>query len=140
MDATNVGEFNIQMGWIFMVFGILTGSIIGCWSFAGPFPTPPGHKNYTDLPRRMTRLAHIALFMLPLISIVIGHHIDNLPFSESTKWFAAYCWVVCMIGVPTFLYAGALYNPLKYLEIIPVSAGTITLVLMSWGHLQLLMN
>ena len=67
MEAAAVyGQLNISLGWITIVLGILTGSILGMWSFNGPFKTPTGHHNYVDLPRRMNRLAHIALFALPL--------------------------------------------------------------------------
>ena len=30
------------------------------WSFNGPFPPPPGFDDYTSLPRRLVRLAHVA--------------------------------------------------------------------------------
>lgn len=140
MAEIEIGAINIIWGWITMVGGILTGSIIGMWSFAGPFKTPPGHHNYTDLPRRMTRLGHIALFALPMISILYGHHIDSIPVPESSKVLGSYSWLVCMWGVPLFLFLGAIYRPFKYFEVIPVSAGTIALFIMARGHVLILMN
>ncbi len=135
---THYGLLNIHLGWITMIMGILTGSTLGLWSFAGPFKTPPGHHNYTDLPRRMNRLAHIALFALPLISIVYGQYIDAMPISDSFKMIGSYCWLVCMWGVPSFLFLGSIYLPLKYLEVVPVSCGTISLLIMGYGNFQLL--
>ena len=123
-----------------MAFGIYSGSIIGMWAFNGPFPTPPGHKDYADLSRRLVRLAHIALFMLPLICIVYGHHIDAIPVSEQLKWLGSWGMIICMFGVPTFLIMASFYLPFKYLEVVPVTAGVIALSIMAWGHLQILLG
>lgn len=137
---THYGELNITTGWIFISLGITTGSILGLWSFAGPFPTPKGHHNYTDLPRRLNRLAHIACFMLPLISIVYGQYLDQANLSDSSKLVGSYSMLICMIGVPLFLFLASFYLPFKYLEVIPVGAGTIALYLMSWAHLKVLLG
>ncbi|MDB5038830.1 MAG: hypothetical protein JWQ35_2358 [Bacteriovoracaceae bacterium] len=135
---THYGELNITTGWIFISLGITTGSIIGLWSFDGPFPTPKGHTNYTDLPRRLNRLAHIACFMLPLISIVYGQYLDQALLTDAQKLIGAYSMVTCMIGVPLFLFLASFYLPFKYLEVIPVTAGCVALYLMSWAHLKIL--
>ncbi len=135
---TNIGELNIVWGWIWMVLGILSGSVIGMWAFAGPMKTPPGHHDYGDLPRRMVRLGHIALFMLPLINVAYGHRIDLLPISETLKVWGSYGMLVCMFGVPTFLFIGSVYLPAKYLEAIPVGAGILALGIMSYGNILML--
>ncbi len=131
---TNYGELNIHLGWITMVLGILSGSVLGLWSFAGPFPTPKGHHNYTDLPRRMNRLAHIAMFALPIISILYGQYIDGIAVPDQIKMAASYCWLICMWGVPLFLFMASFWNPFKYLEVIPVSCGTFALFVMAYGN------
>ena len=132
------GQIYIHLGWITIVLGIITGAIIGMWSFGGPFPTPKGHHDYADLPRRLNRLAHIALFMLPLISIVYGQHIDAIPVADNLKMIGSYCWLVCMYGVPLFLFLASFYLPFKYLEVIPVSCGMISLFIMAYGHYLML--
>lgn len=137
---TQYGQLNIHLGWITIVGGIVTGAILGMWSFAGPFKAPKGHLNYVDLPRRLNRLAHIALFMLPLISIVFGQHIDLIPVTDNFKLIASYCWLVCMWGVPLFLFLASFYLPFKYAEVIPVSCGMISLFIMAYGHFILLMT
>lgn len=135
---TDFGQLNVHWGWIWMVLGIASGSLIGMWSFSGPMKTPKGQENYDDLPRRMIRLAHIACFMLPLINIVYGHHIDLIPLSDTFKMVGSYGMIICMIGVPTLLLGGAYYLPLKYLEVIPVSAGFLALGIISYGNFLLL--
>ena len=134
------GQLCIHLGWIWISLGITTGSILGLWSFSGPFPTPSGHHNYADLPRRLNRLAHIACFMLPLITIVYGQYIDIAPLSDSLKMWGAYGMLTCMFGVPTLLFLASFWLPFKYLEVIPVGAGTFALYLMSWAHLKSFMG
>ena len=131
---TTYGALNITWGWITMVLGILTGSIIGLWAFSGPFKPPKSHTNYTDLPRRMVRLGHIALFALPMISILYGQYIDAVPLSDSMKMVGSYFWLICMWGVPLFLFLGSKWLPFKYAEVIPVSCGTVSLFIMAYGQ------
>ena len=138
--ATNYGQLNIVTGWIFISLGITTGSILGMWSFAGPFRPPKGHTNYTDLPRRLNRLAHIACFMLPLISIVYGQYLDHVPLADSLKHVASYCMLTCMVGVPLFLFLASFWLPFKYFEVVPVSAGTLAFYLMSWANLKIFLG
>lgn len=135
---TTYGLFNIHTGWIFMSMGITTGAILGMWSFDGPFPTPKGHHDYADLPRRMNRLAHIACFMLPIISIFYGHHLDESGLSDSLKNLGSWCMFICMLGVPTFLFLASFKPIFKYVEVIPVGCGMVALYLMSWAHFKLL--
>ncbi len=135
---TEFGQLNVLWGWIWMVLGIASGSILGMWAFAGPLPTPNGHSTYDELPRRLVRLAHIALFMLPLINIAYGQYIDQLPFTDQVKMIGSYGMIICMIGVPTLLIGASFYLPLKYLEVIPVSAGFVALAIMSYGHILML--
>ena len=132
------GQLNIAWGWIWMVLGIASGSLLGMWAFGGPMPLPKTHQNYDDLPRRLVRLAHIAFFMLPLINITYGHHIDLIPVSDSLKMFGSYGMIICMIGVPLLLIGASYYLPIKYLEVIPVSAGFAALSIISYGYILLL--
>ena len=131
------GQLCIVLGWIWMSMGITTGSILSLWSFAGPFKAPRGHKNYDDLPRRLNRLAHVACFMLPLITIVYGQYIDNVPLSDTLKAVGAYGMIICMIGVPFFLFLASMWLPFKYAAQIPVTAGTVAFYLMSWAYIKI---
>lgn len=127
------GIWNIALGWAFMIVGILMGSIMGMYAFNGPLKPPPGHESYASLPRRLIRLAHIAFVALPLISIVYGVHIDAAQLSSQWKAIGSVSMLVAMIGVPTLLIGAAFYNPIKYLEVLPVSAMFLALAVISWG-------
>jgi hypothetical protein len=137
---TTIGQLNIYWGWIWMVLGIASGSLIGMWAFAGPMKAPPNHREYDSLQRRMVRLAHIAMFMLPLINISYGHHIDLIPLEDSWKTIGSYGMIICMIGVPTFLIGASFYLPIKYLEVFPVGAGFLALAIISYGNFLLLIQ
>ncbi len=132
---TTYGVLNITMGWVTMILGLGTGSIIGMWAFSGPFKPPKTHSNYTDLPRRMVRLGHIALVALPIISILYGQYIDVVPLTDTLKMWGSYTWLVCMWGVPLFLFLGSVWLPFKYAEVVPVTCGIISLCIMAYGHL-----
>lgn len=110
------------------------------WSFDGPFPAPKGHADYADLPRRLNRLAHIACFMLPLISIIYGSFLDQSGLSDLLKQLGSWCMLICMLGVPTLLFLASFKQIFKYFEVIPVTCGTVALLLMSWAHLKMLLN
>jgi hypothetical protein len=132
-----IGDRNIVWGWVVMILGALSGSILMAWSFDGPFPTPPGMTTYTDLPRRMVRLAHVAFFMLPLINVNIGRDLDNLALSDEWKNRLSWCAIIGMIGIPTGLIMAAAINiHLKYLSVIPVTCLTVALLLMAVGSVK----
>jgi hypothetical protein len=138
MTPLIIGEANILSGWLTMVLGLVSGSILGLWAFGGPFPAPPGHKEYSDLPRRMVRLGHIALVALPIINILYGQYVDSLPLRYNTLYLGSRSMIVCMVGVPLFLFLGSLWQPFKYVEIIPVGAGILGLAIMAYGNFLLL--
>ena len=131
----HVGDVNIVWGWCWIVFGILSGSIIGMWAFDGPLPAPRSHKNYADLPRRLTRLAHISLFMLPLINVVYGEHIDQVPLGDALKVTGSYSMIVLMVGIPACLLLASWKIVFKYFSVLPVSAGFLGLGIMAYGQI-----
>ncbi len=132
-----IGRRNVVWGWMAMWIGILSGSILMAWSFGGPFPAPPGFEDYGSLPRRMTRLAHIAQVMLPLINIVIGRELDRVYLSDRWKQICSWCAIVGMVGVPTgLLLASVVHVSLKYVAVVPVNCFLFALVLMGIGTLR----
>ena len=137
MDQQNIGLRNVTWGWATMFLGALSGTILMAWSFNGPFPEPPGFENYVDLSRRMTRLAHIALFMVPLINIAIGREIDRLRISSVWKEIASWSAIVGMIGIPLGLLLGALVHyQLKYVAMMPSYALLLSLMIMAVGAVR----
>lgn len=137
MDGA-IGRRNVVWGWTTMILGALSGSILMAWSFNGPFPPPPGFEDYTHVSRRLVRLAHVALFMLPLINVSFGKDIDDTALSETWKQRASWLAIVGMIGIPLGLMLGGIIAlPLKYISVIPVYSLLAALGLMAWGKVKL---
>lgn len=133
--GTQIGLLCVSWGWATMVLGILSGSALGMFAFAGPFPPPKGWEDYTSLTRRMVRLAHIAFVALPIICILYGNHIDAAALSQDMKILGSRLMIFGMIGVPVLLIlAGAFWLPFKYLEVLPVSAVLVALCIMAYGY------
>nr|WP_245209994.1 CorA family divalent cation transporter [Serratia sp. PL17] len=116
----------------------MMGGLMGMYAFKGPFRAPKGHENYTDLNRRMLRLAHIAFIMLPLISMLYGMNIDTLQVPYVYKYYAAICMVILSVGIPVLLIAACFYLPFKYIQVIPFSCGMFALVVMAVGKISAL--
>ena len=134
---TDIGRRNVVWGWATIVLGVVSGAILMSWSFAGPFPTPPGFHDYADLTRRMVRLAHIAMFMLPLINIALGHDLDSLPLSSKWKQICSWCGLIGMVGVPLGLILGGLVHIwLKLVAVPGVYAFMLALGIMGVGKLK----
>jgi len=132
-----IGQRNVVWGWSTIGLGAFTGIILMCWSFAGPFPPPPGFHDYGDLSRRMVRLAHIALFMLPIINILIGKDLDQLALSDKWKRICSISGLIAMIGIPLGLTLGALiWIHLKYVAMIPTYALLFSLCIMAVGKVR----
>ncbi len=131
-----IGAALAAFGWSFMVIGIALGSFSSMYAFAGPFSPPKGHENYSGLPRRLFRLAHIAAVALPLITIVYSSHIDGVTLSQQWKLTGAYSMVIATIGIPSLLIVTIFYNPAKYAEFIPVSAMFLALGIIAWGYIN----
>jgi hypothetical protein len=119
-----------------MIVGILMGAIMGMYAFNGPLKPPKGHESYASLPRRLIRLAHIAFVALPLICIQYGAYIDSANLTEQWKQIGSLSMIISMIGVPTLLIGASFYNPIKYLEVVPVSAMFIALGVIAWGWIS----
>ncbi len=133
-----IGRLNTTLGWCGIVLGPTTGSILMAWCFAGPFPAPvPWLEDYESVERRMLRLAHVALVMIPLINIVFGHSIDRTDLSETWKRRASYLVAFAIPGVPFGLILGSLFwVPLKWASVPGVYAFIAGLAIMAVGKVR----
>ncbi len=130
-----MGDVNIAFGWAWMMMGLVSGSILGMWSFNGPLRPPKGFDEYDSLPRRQVRLAHVATFALPVINILYGTHLDMAQVSLPLKELGSYSMLVLMIGIPVTLVAASIKPILKYTSVIPVVAGFIGIGIIAFGYL-----
>lgn len=134
-----IGRRNTVWGWCGIVLGPTVGSILMAWCFAGPFPAPPleGWDDYGSVQRRMMRLAHVAMVMIPLINIVFGHEIDQVALSDRWKRRASWLCALAIPGVPLGLALGAIFwVPLKWLSVPGVYAFIAALAIIAVGKVR----
>lgn len=129
-----IGNRNISFGWIWILFGIFVGVVMGMWAFNGPMASPVG--DYTSLPRRMLRLSHISFIALAIINLLYGYEIDNIKLKKSYKKTGSLCLIYGAILMPLLLIAAIFYEPFKYLTAIPAVLVIISLIIMVVGKLK----
>ena len=128
-----LGRANVRVAW-WMIGGSMTvGAVLGLWSFGGPVPAPVGFVAYDDLPRRLTRLGHIAGIALPMLNLLY------VPWMERSRWTGqvrrAGCRLLLFgtVALPTLLVLAAFWDTGRYLLPIPVAALTIATCLIAAG-------
>ena len=126
------------MGWAWMLFGLLSGSIIGTWVFNGPVQAPKGHDEYSGLPRRLARIGHINCFVFAILCILYGLTIDNVPLTHQIKLVGAYAMIVLMVGLSLLPFLMLKWPKLKYCMAIPVVSAFIGIGIISYGHYKLI--
>ncbi|MEL7149716.1 MAG: hypothetical protein AAGK71_03230 [Pseudomonadota bacterium] len=113
------------IAWCSILAGAFSGAVMGLWSFGGPFPTPEWIGDYDSLPRRFLRLAHVAMFALGLLHMLVARQITSAPTRPSLDRLGLNAMAIGNVLMPTFLIAAAVWEPLKYLTPIPTLALTI---------------
>lgn len=129
-----VGKKNVTFGWAWLLAGLIVGAVMGMWSFGGPLPSPVG--DYTSLPRRLLRLAHIAFIALAIINILYGYEIDKARLSNQLKRTGSVCMMLGAILMPIFLIAAAFIEPLKYLTMISATLVIVAVAVMVVGRVK----
>jgi len=118
-----VGRKNITFGWVWLLSGLICGAILSLWSFNGPLLSPLG--DYTALPRRLVRLAHIAFIALAIVNILYGSSIDNTQLKKKWKNIGSQSLILGAIFMPVLLIIATSYEPIKYFLILP---GTLVII------------
>lgn len=139
-----IGRRNVVWGWCAIVLGPSVGSILMAWCFganntAGPFPAPfPWLEDYGSVERRMLRLAHVAMVMIPLINIVLGHELDQVALSGRWKRRASWLAALAIPGVPLGLTLAGVSGvvDLKYLSVPGVYAFIAALAIVAVGKVR----
>lgn len=112
------------LAWSSIVCGALSGLVMGLWSFDGPIPTPAWIGDYDSLPRRFLRLAHVAMFALGVLHMLVARQIAAAPIRPDIDRIALSAMALGNITMPTVLVGAALWEPLKFLSPVPALAVT----------------
>lgn len=113
-----------MIAWCSILAGALSGMVMGLWSFDGPFPAPEWIGAYDALPRRFLRLAHVAMFALGFLHMLVARQITEAPVSPKLDNLALKAMAAGNILMPTILIAAAVWEPFKFLTSIPAIALT----------------
>src|SRR4030095_12485455 len=116
------GRWNLSLAWWRVGLGLWLGAVLALWSFGGPVPAPPGFEDPGSVPRRLLRLAHIALIALPILNL------HFVPWTLRTAWGdrgrRACCLLLLVgtVGLPAALAAAAFWPPALYAAAPPALA------------------
>ena len=127
------GDFSRAIALSSMLLGAVSGLVIGLWSFGGPLPEPAWVGGYGELPRRLIRLAHIALFALGMINLMLARQHAGFGLPEGVTRLALAAMNVGTLLMPTVLFATVFLSAMKYLLAIPALAVTLALGIAAYG-------
>ena len=124
---------NRSIGWASLAAGVATGLVMGLWSFDGPLPSPAWLGEYSDTPRRLARLGHIAFFGLGILNILLARELSESSLRERGRRLASRAMNVGNVLLPLNLFVAAAWHPAKYVMAIPATAVFVALCLAAWG-------
>lgn len=124
------------IAWCSILLGALSGLLLGLWSFGGPFPIPEWIGAYDALPRRFLRLAHIALFALGMLHLMVSRQMSVTPTSPAIDRMALRAMAFGNIAMPLALFAAAWWEPLKYITPLPAFALTAAFAVAAAGTIK----
>ena len=111
----SMGDLNRIVAWTGMACGAALGLIMGLWSFDGPVAPPNFIGDYTDTPRRLLRLGHIACFGIGILNLLLVQALVESRDSPRVARRAAQAMNFGNVFLPLVLVIAAVYAPAKYL-------------------------
>jgi len=126
-------DFSRAIAWTSLLLGAASGLVIGLWSFGGPLPEPGWVGGYTELPRRLLRLGHIALFALGMINFMLTRQLAASGLGAGTIRVALAAMNVGNVLMPTLLFAAVMRPEVKYLLALPALALALALAIAAFA-------
>lgn len=126
-------ESNRAIGWTSLSVGVATGLVMGLWSFDGPLPAPSWLGEYSDTPRRLARLGHIAFIGLGTLNILLARELTMTSLGNRGRTLASRAMNFGNLLLPVTLFAAAAWRPAKYAMGLPATAVLVALLLAAWG-------
>lgn len=126
-------DWNRSVGWASIALGILSGLVLGMWSFDGPLDVPHALGAYGDTPRRLVRLGHIAFVGLGILDLLLARELAQSSLGQRARTLAARAMVFGNLFLPPCLIASAFVPELKYLLSIPATSVFVAVLLAALG-------
>ena len=130
-------DFSRAIGLTSLLLGAASGLVMGLWSFGGPLPEPAWVGGYGDLPRRLIRLAHIALFALGMINLMLARQQAAFDLPAPTARLALAAMNLGNLLMPALLVATVFLPEVKYLLALPALAVSTALAIAAYGGWRL---
>jgi hypothetical protein len=127
------GQANIRLAWWMIGIGMAAGAVLGLWSFGGPIAPPPGFRAFDDLPRRLTRLGHIAAIALPALNLLYVPWMRRARWRDPVRRAGCRLLLVGTVGLPSLLVLAAFWGPARYALPVPVTALIVAILLLASG-------
>ena len=114
MDTNLVGHRNRVAGWALFLIGVMGGMVMGAWTFDGPVASPERFADYSSLPRRLLRLAHIATLALGMTNVLYAREIDTVCLSSAIRRLGSNAMIAAGVLMPVVLTAAAFDTRFKW--------------------------
>jgi len=126
-------DFSRAIALTSLLLGAVSGLVIGLWSFGGPLPEPAWVGGYSELPRRLIRLGHIALFALGMINLMLVRQHAGFGLPGRATRLALAAMNIGNLLMPALLFATVFLPAMKYLLAVPALAVSLALAIAAYG-------
>lgn len=114
---------NLLAGWIGLLVGVLSGSVIGLF-----FHDDHWLGGYASFSRRMLRLGHISFFGLGFVNMAFALTVEQIGLTAPYAEVASMAFVAGAIAMPVCCLLAAWRKPLRHLFPVPVLAVAVGIV------------
>ena len=118
-----MAQWNLWAGWTGMMFGLVSGAVIGLKfhheDFAG---------GYASFPRRMLRIGHLAFFGLGIINVLFALTLTSSGVVLSYPAVASVSLAAAVFLMPAVCFLTAWKQPFRHVFPLPVILVAIALI------------
>ncbi len=122
-------NLNLSIGWLWILFGFLSGSLIG---FNFHFLKENWLDGYSSQKRRLFRLGHISFFGLGFVNLIYYFTFNNLLSSSVLTDIASLGFVIGAITMPLCCFSIGVYPRVKNVFYIPVVSLIFSCIITVW--------
>ena len=123
--------WNESFGWFLILAGVLMGSYMGI-----KFQREDWLGGYFSLPRRMVRLAHVALVALGMLNILFARSLESLKLSPTLETVASWTLMTAAFLMPASCICISLGSRRFEMFAAPILCLVTALILTIGGLLQ----
>jgi hypothetical protein len=123
--------FSLQMGWLGMSGGAVSGAVIGLY-----FHRDGWLGGYGSFPRRMVRLGHISFFGLGFLNVIYGLTAAQLRLAGVAVAVSAIGFAGAALAMPACCFLSAVRPAMRHLFPVPVAGiavGLLALLTQWWS-------